>query len=331
MPMRRFSTLARGLVIGGSALIAAVLSTPGVAQVSGQRQPFSEAELNFTLLTVRATECGFLAPWEEAVIHARDDWIARDLAEEKRVELKVTMYLAAVVTRYTTPCNDPGMARWVWATRAFGIFLGDYLPPHLLLFRSLALMEPPAALFLEAAGDVDYDATVAAIDAALARFNEDRLLSFMLDLSENVAEDGIWVEGPETSRAIADSLASLLTLAAAGDADESPLSEVSASRFITHIATVVTLWVADGCPVGVMEPPDPLEAMPPRVEYLGLLDCPGASADASTSAPSAPPAVSPETSHSGIFDDLPPSPAFDDVRPRPTEEGVLELLRGDDD
>ena len=167
------------------------------------------------------------------------------------------------------------------------------------------------------------------IDAALAGFSEDRLRSVVLELQQGVMEEGDTIEESDTSRAIADGLAQLLILAAAGNVDDDMLARALATRFITHIVTVVTLWVADGCASGVMERTDMPRVMPPRLDYVGVPECPASAIEATPRL--FPPAISPgATSDAGaLFEDLPEA-LVEEAPGQPPAGGVLNLLGGGD-
>jgi hypothetical protein len=199
-----------------AALVA--LALPAAAQA-----PIDDALVFVAVTAERGSECGLLPPWEAEVIRAEIGMILIEAGEAARE----TVLADAAALGAAMPCDDVGLNAWIGGARD-GI-LKEWLPPHLAIFRAFAAMEPPPAIFTEAAGTTDLAAAVAAIDAQFAEFEA----------------AGIRAEGgrswPDYQAMVAGELPAIVAAATGGATDEYGAEEATA--YIRNAAAIVALWL----------------------------------------------------------------------------------------
>jgi hypothetical protein len=208
----------------------------------------------WTAVVVRATECGFLAPWEERVFMLKglSDEPIDDLSEAQLALLNVQTTVAVA----WTPCSSPAITVLAMLRAMPDDGPLTLLAQHLELFRSLSAMETLPQLLLDSAHEIDPTLAVPAIDRLLSRWTEAALLwgddYYYYGAAQRFptfAEDAL-VEGNGTYRAVVDRLAHEITAAASG-AESVYVTRSQAIDLISNAITVTALWIADGCPFAV--------------------------------------------------------------------------------
>lgn len=144
-----------------TAVFALLLSS---AEAHAQQALSSQARsLVFVELAAeRGLQCGLLTRWQAATLRAQvadamTDWDAESRSEAAR---QVKEQAAE------TPCDSEAITIWIEAARR-GLE-SEYLSPYLVIYRTVARLQPPPEAFSAVALRLDPTPAIAAIDAKLA-------------------------------------------------------------------------------------------------------------------------------------------------------------------
>ena len=216
-----------------------VLMPPGsLAAAQEQTSPSTQSgsELQLTnamqataLLQVieqRGLECGLLSKWRAATLRAQIlDAMSEWNTDKRDAAAAHTQTLAA-----QTGCDAALLTNWIsMASRGFD---SEYLPPYLIIYRTLAMMETRPAVFEAAALRYRFAPAIAAIDAKIAA----------LEAEGRVPDGGgSWPDFVAKTSNHTRSLAVTLN----GEADDARYSADQAAAFFAQAALITELWLEE--------------------------------------------------------------------------------------
>ena len=205
------------LVVLYTALITVAVAQPVPSSV--RSAAFLEA------IATRGLECGLLKPWQASALRALNLSDMERWPETRRASLgdEIKRSLAE------RDCEDKGVAAWIeGASRGFD---SEMLPPYLIVYRSLAQLENPPAVFSSTTTRLRYDPAIEAINSKLSA----------LEASDMKPEGGgqwpEYIAGIE--KAAGDFVATLANENAA------PSERDQASVWIAQSAHIVELWLLE--------------------------------------------------------------------------------------
>jgi hypothetical protein len=206
--------------MGCVALVAA--GTADAQTLPTKLQPF----LFVQLAADRGLECGLLSRWQAGVLRAQ----IIEAAQAWDADTRNAFSFEVAQRAQTTPCDDPAITGWIIAAQRG--FESEYLPPYLVIYRAIARMSDPPALFTAISLRFDHETAIAAIDAALAA----------LDASGAVAEGGKpWPDFvSRIERMVPEFVAALRSGETVGRT-----SPDQAAAYIGQSALITELWLQD--------------------------------------------------------------------------------------
>lgn len=174
----------------------------------------------------RGLECDLLSRWQAAVLRAQIIEETQKWDADTRKAFSVEVMQRAEIT----PCDDPAIT--TWASVAQRGFESEYLPPYLVIYRAIARLDHPPALFTSISLRVDYETAIGAIDAKLEA----------LEASGTIAEGGKpWPESiARIESVVPEFVAALRTGETLGRT-----SPDQAAAYIGQSALVTELWLQE--------------------------------------------------------------------------------------
>ncbi|MGD2133559.1 MAG: hypothetical protein PVI23_12265 [Maricaulaceae bacterium] len=215
--MKRLLCLAASCVI--------VASTAHGQEPSQQAPSRVRSAALVDVMATRGLECGLLRPWQAVALRALNNYDMKSWNPEQRemVWPETARQLAE------TDCENEMMRVWIeGSSRGFET---EMLPPYLVAYRTLALMENPPEVFAATALHLDHGAAVDAIDAKFAE----------LEASGAVAEGGYsWPDYIENTQGFIEAFAATLA-----DPQASGPEADQAAAWLAQSVLVVELWLMD--------------------------------------------------------------------------------------
>lgn len=202
-----------------------ILSLPLGPHVFAQGMPGQEDSLVLvSIIAERGEDCGLLHDWEAAGLQAQmiEGLRQRDSDSRARIVENRRTRLAEM------DCSDELLNAWIEGARPN---LGhEVLPPYLIVYRAMARMESPPAVFTATTLRLDYAPAIAAINHHID----------MLEASGRPAEGGAawpeYISGIETHAA---EFAALVT----GEGSEGWTSRDQAAGWIAQSALITEMWL----------------------------------------------------------------------------------------
>lgn len=206
-----------------TAFAAAVLAA--TAAGAQDRDPDLDGAVFIEVMSQRGAECGLLRPWQAWTLDAQTAELMQAWSAERRAEAAARIAAQAA----ETPCDNAGLTGWIAAASAG--FEREYLPPFLVVYRTLATEETPLTLFSSLSRIDDRAAAVAMIDAQFAA----------LEASGARAEGGkTWPEFIARTETFASGFADQLR----GAAPEDPRQTADAAASWIALSVIITeLWL----------------------------------------------------------------------------------------
>ncbi len=174
----------------------------------------------------RGRECDLLTAWQSAAIRVQTLEQTRDWDNDRRQRIgdAINERVAAMA------CDDAGMTGWIGAaSRGFDT---EFLPPYLVVYRTLAQMDNPPMTFTAVALRHDFAAAIERIDAKFAE----------LEASGAKAEGGkSWPDYIETTGQWAEQFVQRVN----GEETERKMTMDEAAGWIAQSAMVTELWLAE--------------------------------------------------------------------------------------
>lgn len=208
--------------------LAILLSACVVSIVTASAQPIPGSVKTAAFLEVTATrglECGLLRPWQASALRALN------LRDMENWNADRGALLATEVERSIaeTSCDDEAMQAWINGARPG--FDREFLPPYLIVYRTLVGYEDPPKVFSRTAVRLRYLPVIEAINAKLAA----------IEASGAVAEGGkSWPDSTKGVQEHARGFVATLTNPEASLAERD-----EAAGWIAQSAHIVELWFLD--------------------------------------------------------------------------------------
>lgn len=216
------------IVLSGVVVCAALAQNLGMAPAQAQGLPSqSQSVVLLGLIAERGLSCGLLKPWEAAAIVAQTQEITRRWEPEQRVDI-----VAETKTKLAeTECDSPSIT--VWLDAAQPNFDSQFLSHYLIVYRAMAQMALPPAVFEAVALRADYAPAIAAIGAKLVA----------IEASGKPAEGGKpWADTITKTTKAAEGFAEAL-MDKEGAETKRSLDQIAA--WIAQSALIVELWLED--------------------------------------------------------------------------------------